>query len=153
MAPVKILQKDIPDLDKLIDTEFLYQTSPCGYLSFYADGTIIKINQTLLSWLKQSNEEIVFNKKFSDILSKGGTFYYQMVVLPLLNMQGFVNEINFEIKTKDSVFPCLFNASAIKNEDGKIIAVNAIILNITDRKKYESQLLTAKQHAEEEKTF
>lgn len=151
MTPAEILQTDIPDLNRLIDTDFLYQNSPCGYLSFYADGTIIKINQTLLSWLQQSNEEIVFNKKFSDIISKGGKFYYQVVVLPLLNMQGFVNEINFEIKTKDSAFPCLFNASAIKNEDAKIIAVNAIIFNITDRKKYETLLIAAKQHAEEEK--
>jgi len=151
MIPVEIFEKDTHDLNKLVDTEFLYQNSPCGYLSFYADGTIIKINQTLLSWLQQSNDEIVFTKKIGDILSKGGKFYYQMVVQPLLDMQGFANEINFEIKTKDSSFPCLFSGSAIKNEDKKIIAVNAIILNITDRKKYESQLFNAKQHAEEEK--
>lgn len=151
MEPAKILQTIVPDLNKLIDTEFLYHNSTCGYLSFYEDGTIIKINQTLLSWLQHSNEEIVFNKKFSDILSKGGKFYYQVVVLPLLNMQGFVTEISFDIKTEDSVFPCLFNASTIKDDDGKIIAINAIILNITDRKKYEMLLLAEKQQAEEEK--
>lgn len=151
MQPVKTLHADTSDINALIDTELLYQNSPCGYLTFYANGTIIKINQTLLSWLQLSNEEIVFNKKFEDILSKGGKFYYQVVVLPLLNMQGFVNEINFEIKTKDSSFPCLFNASTIKDKNGKVIAVNAAILNINDRKKYESLLLNAKQNAEEEK--
>lgn len=151
MIPVEIFETDSHQLDQLVDTEFLYQNSPCGYLSFYADGTIIKINQTLLSWLQQNNNEIVFTKKFGDILSKGGKFYYQMVVQPLLDMQGFANEISFEIKAKNSSFPCLFSGSAIKNEDGKIIAVNAIILNITDRKKYETQLFSAKQHAEEEK--
>jgi PAS domain S-box-containing protein len=74
-----------------------------------------------------------------------------MVVLPMLQMQGFANEINFEIKSKEDSFPSLFNATAVTDADGKILAYNAIILNITDRKKYESLLLTARQHAEDEK--
>jgi PAS domain S-box-containing protein len=137
--------------DNLVDTEFLYQNSPCGYLSFLPDGTIIKINQTLLSWLEADNETIVGKTKFSSILSKGGAFYYQMVVLPQLQMQGFANEINFEIKSMSKSFPCLFNASTVKSANGQVLAINAILLNITDRKKYESQLLNARQIAEEER--
>lgn len=151
MFPEKRLIKNSGDVNDLIDTEFLYQNSPCGYLSFYPDGTIIKINQTLLSWLQADNDAITGKIKFSSILSKGGRFYYEMVVLPLLQMQGFVNEINFEIKSQKETFPCLFNASAVTGEDGSILAFNAIILNITDRKKYESLLLTARKNAEEER--
>jgi len=147
----KLLDNNSGKSRLLIDTEFLYQNSPCGYLSFYPNGTIIKINQTLLSWLQKDNEEITGKTKFSNLLSKGGRFYYEMVVLPLLQMQGFVNEINFEIKSKEESFPCLFNASTVTGEDGEVLAINAIILNITDRKKYESLLLVARQNAEEEK--
>ena len=135
----------------LVDTEFLYQNSPCGYLSFYPDGTIIKMNQTLLAWLDADNETIIGKTKFSSLLSKGGGFYYQMVVLPQLQMQGFANEINLEIKSANKTFPCLFNASTVKGANGKVLAINAIILNITDRKKYEAQLLSARQIAEEER--
>ena len=134
----------------LVDTEFLYQNSPCGYLSFYPDGRIIKINETLVSWLQNTRDNIVKNN-FSDLLSKGGKFYYQMVVAPLLTMQGFVNEINFDICSGTRTFPCLFNASTVKDKQGEIVAINAIILNITDRKKYEGLLLVARQNAEEER--
>lgn len=135
----------------LVDAEFLYQNSPCGYLTFYPNGTIIKINQTLLNWLKTDRNDITGKVNFNSLLSKGGRFYYEMVVFPLLQIQGFVNEINFEIKAGDESFPCLFNATAVKNTDGTVLAFNAILLNITDRKKYESLLFKARQSAEEEK--
>jgi len=136
----------------LLDTEFLYENSPCGHLSFYPGEPIVKINQTLLDWIELSHDEVVQQKKFQDILSTGGKLYYQMVILPLLNRQGFVNEINFDIAIKNGTsFPCLFNAFCIKADDGKAIAVHATVLKITDRKKYESELLRSKQFAEEER--
>lgn len=141
----------ISSSDELVNSDFLYENSPCGYLTFYPDGTIIKINQTLATWLQVEKETLYGKVKLGSLLSKGGRFYYEMVVLPLLQMQGFVNEINFEIKSSDDSFPGLFNASVVRNSLGEIIAINAIILNITDRKKYESLLLTARQTAEEER--
>jgi PAS domain S-box-containing protein len=72
--------------------------------------------------------------------------------MPLLKMQGFVNEINFDIKKADgSCFPSLTNAVTIKDKDENIRAINVTIFNITDRKKYESQLLHAKKEADTEK--
>lgn len=136
----------------LASTEFLYENSPCGHLSFLPDGTIFRINKTMLEWVECSNEDIVGKKRFYDILSVGGKLYYQMVVLSLLNRQGFINEINFDIDLKNgTAFPSLVNAVNIKDDNGKTIAVNASILKITDRKKYESELLRSKQFAEEER--
>ncbi|MVN22476.1 PAS domain S-box protein [Mucilaginibacter arboris] len=136
----------------LTSTEFLYENSPCGHLSFHPDGKIFRVNKTLLNWIGLNNEEIIEQKKFHDILSVGGKLYYQMVVLPLLNRQGFINEINFDIDLKNgTAFPSLVNAVNIKGDDGKTIAVHASILKITDRKKYESELLRSKQFAEEER--
>lgn len=135
----------------LKSTEFLYENSPCGHLSFYPGEPVIKINQTLLDWIGLSREEVVGQKKFNELITVGGKLYYQMVVLPLLNRQGFVNEINFDIQVKNGMpFPCLFNAARLEGDDGKAIAVHATILKITDRKKYESELLKSKQIAEEE---
>jgi len=72
--------------------------------------------------------------------------------IPLLNRQGFVDEINFDIAVKNGTsFPCLLNAVGLKGADGKTTAIHAIILKITDRKKYESELLKSKQIAEEER--
>lgn len=139
-------------LASLINNDDLYMNAPCGYLSFLPNGTIIKINHTLCNWLQYSEFEILYKKKFIDLLSKGAAIYYEMFYLPLLTMQGFVNEINFDIKRADnSIFPALVNSVVLKNEQDEIQAINVTIFNITDRKRYESQLLYAKKEADTEK--
>ena len=148
VAANSLLKGDAP----VLDAQYLYEYAPCGHISFTPGGNIISINQTLLAWLGLADKETAFNKKFSEILSKVGQFYYQMVVLPLLNMQGAVSEINFDIAgAGSSTFPCLFNAVAVKDIGKKVEVINAIIIKITDRKKYESELLNEKKFATEEK--
>ena len=139
-------------LATLIDAEALYQDAPCGYFSFLPDGTIIKINRTLLRWLKYTDEQVVGQMKISQLLSTGGRLYYQMFYYPLILLKGTVNEISFDICRKDgSRFPALINSVALRNDEGQILAVNVVVNDITDRKKYETELLRAKQLAEAEK--
>ena len=76
--------------------EELYQNSPCGYVSFLADGTIFNINKTLLSWIGYSREEVIGQLKFQQLFKIGGQIYFETHFFPLVKMQGFVNEINFE---------------------------------------------------------
>lgn len=138
--------------ETLCNTAFLYENSPCGHLSFYPNKQIFQINQTLLNWIGLNREDVINQKKFSDLITVGGKMYYNMVVLPLLNRQGFLNEINFDVIVKNAApFPCLFNAFGVKDENGKTVAVHATILKITDRKQYESELLRSKKMAEEER--
>jgi len=135
----------------LIDAETLYQDAPCGYLSFLPDGTIIKINRTLLSWLGYTGEEMIGRMKINELLSTGGKLYYQMFYYPLILLKGNVNEISFDICRKDgSRFPSLINSASIKGNDDAILAINVVVNDITDRKKYETELLRAKQLAEAE---
>jgi len=137
----------------LIDAESLYQGAPCGYFSFVPDGTIVKINHTLLSWLGYAETEVVSLLKMSDLLSTGGKLYYQMFYFPLLQMNGTVNEISFDICKKDgSRFPALLNSNTLKDTAGNLLAVNVAMTDISDRKKYESELLNAKKLAEAEKS-
>ena len=138
--------------NSLIDAEALYEDAPCGYLSFQPDGTIIKINRTLLLWLGYTKKEVVGQLKLSDLLSTGGKIYYQMFYFPLVKMKGAANEISFDIYKKDGAFiPALLNSSAFKHADGQLLAVNVVITDITDRKKYEHELLHAKQLADAER--
>jgi PAS domain S-box-containing protein len=145
-------QVDPQFLATLIDAEALYQDAPCGYLSFLPDGTIIKINRTLLKWLEYTDEQVITKMKFSELLSTGGRLYYQMFYYPLILFKGTVNEISFDICRKNgSRFPALLNSVSLKDDEGQILAVNVVITDITDRKKYETELLRAKQLAEAEK--
>ncbi|TCD25475.1 PAS domain-containing sensor histidine kinase [Pedobacter psychrodurus] len=140
-------------LRALTDPELLYENAPCGYLSFAADGKIVKVNQTLISWLGFFRAEVVDKLTFKDLVSKGGKIYYEMFYMPLLRMQPMVNEINFDFIRKDgSAFPALINSSVFHNSEGKVVAVNATVYNITDRKKYEKELLDAKKQADSERS-
>lgn len=136
----------------VIDPETLYHQAPCGYVTFTPDGTIIKINKTLLNWLDHIEAEVLYEKKFGDFLSKGGQIHYEMFFRPMLNVSGSVKELSYELRTKQGkVFQVLFGAVAIKNDDGHVVAVNAILTDNTDRKHYEKELLLARNQAEKEK--
>lgn len=138
--------------ESLINTEDLYMNAPCGYLSFRPDGIIVKINRTLCDWLQCDEFDVVNKKFFTDLLSKGGIIYYEMFYMPLLKMQGFVNEINFDIRRADATaFPALINSVVLKDEEGIVRAINVTVFDITDRKRYETELLYAKKEADAEK--
>ncbi|MCC9138359.1 ATP-binding protein [Pontibacter silvestris] len=130
--------------------EDLYENAPCGYLSTLPNGTIVKVNKTLLRWLGYEAGELVHQKKFQDLLPVGGKLYYETHYGPLLQMQGSVSEINFDLKGKQGQrLPVLINTTQIKGDDGKPLLNRTMVFNITDRKKYEQELLRAKKEAEE----
>src|SRR5687768_456363 len=81
--------------------EELYENAPCGYVSSLPDGTIIKINQTLLRWLGYQQDEVLYTKKFQNLLTIGGKIFYETHHAPLLQMQGFVRELNYDILRKN----------------------------------------------------
>lgn len=130
--------------------EDLYENAPCGYLSYLPDGTIIKINNTLLSWTGYQREDLLSTKRFQDLLSVGDKLFYETHHAPLLQMQGFVNELNYQLVKKDQdILPVLVNSVQLKDDKGKPLLVRATIFDITDRKKYERELLHARKKAEQ----
>jgi PAS domain-containing protein len=67
-----------------MDPERLYHQAPCGYITFLPEGTIIRVNETLLNWLSYTSDEMVNGMKFGDLLSKGGQIHYEMFFRPCL---------------------------------------------------------------------
>ena len=136
----------------LVNSDYILDHAPCGFLSFTLDGIIVQINHTLLKWLNLEREAVLLRKQFKDIISRGAFLYHQMYVSPLLTMQGFVNEISIDLVTSnDSRISCLLNASVMKDDEGSVQLINATLFNISDRKKYELEIFKAKTFAEEEK--
>ncbi|MFB7757192.1 PP2C family protein-serine/threonine phosphatase [Streptomyces sp. NPDC056121] len=78
--------------------EELYEQAPCGYLSTLMDGTIAKINTTLLDWLGLERSRVVGGMRFADLLTVGGKLYHETHFAPLLQMQGEVSGIAMDIK-------------------------------------------------------
>ena len=131
-----------------LGAQYLDDHSPVGQLVFTYDGLIIHTNHTLRAWLEITDETAAGNN-FYALLSRSGKMYFQMFALPLLQMQGRVSEISLEIALplKES-FPCLFYAREVTiQENEKYIC--ATIIKISDRKKFEQQLIRDKQLADD----
>ncbi|TDQ09890.1 PAS domain-containing protein [Pedobacter metabolipauper] len=138
-------------LSVLTSDNFLYDQLPTGFISFRPDGSIIRINQTFLSWLEMPNDNTV-KENFKSILTKACAVYYTLVIEPLLNLQPHVNEISLSFKTATGSFDALFNAVSYTNDQGNLMLVNASVQKITYRKKYEAELLYQKRLEEEQKS-
>ena len=132
------------------DPESLYEKAPCGYLSTTPDGTIVKVNQTFLTWTGFSREGLVGRRSFSDLLTGGGRIYHDTHYAPLLRMQDRVREIALDVVKADGErLPVLVNAAVEHDDAGTPLFVRVALFDATERRSYERELLRAKQQAEE----
>lgn len=133
-----------------VDFKTLYHQAPCGYLYTKEDGTIIEVNDTFLAFTGYSREEIIDNKRFVDFLTIGAKIYYETHFAPLMHMQGEVSEINFDFVRKDETrLPVLINAIRQRANDQMHSYIQFIVLDITQRKHYEMELMNAKRKSEQ----
>jgi sigma-B regulation protein RsbU (phosphoserine phosphatase) len=132
--------------------EDLYERAPCGYLSTLLDGTIAKINTTLLDWLGYRRGDLVGHQTFSDLLTVGGRLYHETHFAPLLRMQGEVSGIALELKAADgSRLPVLVTSTVKTGSDGQPLLIRTTVFDARDRRAYETELLRARQEAERER--
>lgn len=132
------------------DPDDLYEHAPCGYLTTLPDGTIVKVNQTFLSWTGYARGELIGRRRFRDLLSAGGQMFHETHYAPLLRMQDDVHEIAFDVVCSDGrELPTLVNSRLGRSESGHPRAIRTTVFNATDRRRYENELLTARRTAEE----
>jgi sigma-B regulation protein RsbU (phosphoserine phosphatase) len=126
------------------DLQDLYENAPCGYLSLRPNGRIAKVNQTLLRWTGYSSDELI-GRPLHDLLNIAGRIFYETHFAPLLRMQGFFNEVALDFVRKDGEpFPVLVNATERKDTEGKPRFIRLTIFNATDRRRYERELVKAR---------
>ncbi|GII04493.1 histidine kinase [Planobispora takensis] len=130
--------------------EELYENAPCGYLSTLMDGTIAKINTTLLGWLGLTREAVVGRMRFSDLLTVGGRLYHETHFAPLLRMQGEINGIALEIRTTSGAHLPVLASSVLKyGGGGEPLLIRTTVFDARDRRAYEQELLRSRTAAEE----
>ncbi|WP_367046822.1 SpoIIE family protein phosphatase [Streptomyces sp. Je 1-332] len=127
----------------------LYETAPCGYLSTLMDGTIAKINTTLLDWLGMKRQAVVGQIRFADLLTVGGKLYHETHFAPLLRMQGELRGIALELKGADgSRLPVLVSSVIKHGSEGEPLLIRTTVFDASDRRAYEQELLHRRQEAE-----
>ncbi|MFH9424222.1 PP2C family protein-serine/threonine phosphatase [Streptomyces sp. NPDC017529] len=129
--------------------EELYDSAPCGYLSTLMDGTIAKINATLLGWLGLARDAVVGRMRFTDLLTVGGKLYHETHFAPLLRMQGEVNGIALEVECADGTrMPVLVSSTVKRGSEGEPLLVRTTLFDARDRRAYEEELLRRRREAE-----
>ncbi|MEI6056295.1 MAG: PAS domain S-box protein [Lentisphaerota bacterium] len=115
----------------------LYDNAPCGYHSLDKDGIFIRVNNTELSWLGYTREELIGKKKFTDMCSPESQELFKRE-FPGFKERGFVQNLEFEIIRKDgSKMILMVNASAIVDARGNFIMSRSTLIDITEYKKYQ----------------
>lgn len=126
------------------DLEDLYEHAPCGYLSVEPGGRIGRVNTTFLAWTGYGHEDLL-GRNFQDLLNVAGKIYYETHFAPLLRMQGFFNEVALDLIAKNgNPIPVLVNAVEKRDVDDKPIVIRITVFNATDRRRYERELLAAR---------
>jgi PAS domain S-box-containing protein len=128
--------------------EELYEAAPVGYLLTAPDGTILRCNRTFLALSGYDADELV-DRRFYDLLPPGAKIYYETHYAPLLEMQEEVREIALEIIRADGRrLPVLVNAQLKRDTGGRPTLVRITVIDATDRRQYERELLRARADAE-----
>jgi phosphoserine phosphatase RsbU/P len=129
-------------------TEELYENAPCGYLSASLGGSILRVNNTFAELLGRTRESLQSETRMQDVLAPGGRIYYETHVAPLLSMQGAVREIALEMVRGDGTrVPVLVNA--VVRGEGEAAAVLWTVFDATERRRYEKELLRARDRERE----
>ncbi|MFP2904898.1 ATP-binding protein [Pyxidicoccus sp. 3LFB2] len=130
--------------------EELYESAPCGDIYTLPSGVIVKVNRTFLTWTGYTREELLAGKRFQDLLALSGKLFHDTHYVPLIQMQGSVNAINFDVVCRDGrLLPVLVNTVIKKDEAGRALFYRTTFFDISDRKHYERELLLARKKAEE----
>ena len=132
--------------------EDLYEYAPCGYLSTLLDGTIAKINATLLGWLGLERAQVVGVRRFADLLTVGGRLYHETHFAPLLRMQGEINGVALELAAVDGRrLPVLVTSTLKTGTDGEPLLIRTTVVDASERRAYERELLAARREADRER--
>src|SRR6476469_1223033 len=107
------------------DAEDLYEDAPTAYFTSLLDGTIVRVNRTLLRWTGYERDAL------------------------LLQMQGEVREIVVErVRADGTRVPVLMHSTLVKDETGAPRLVRTTAFDASERRRYERELLRARTDAE-----
>ena len=132
---------------RIDDFQDMFENSPCGYITLQTNGRIARVNKTLLGWTGHAADDMV-GKRFSDFVNMAGRIYYETHIAPLLRMQGFFNEFAIDMVTAaGEPVQMICNALEGRDDAGKPLFTRLALLKATDRRRYEQELLAAREAA------
>lgn len=125
----------------------MVENAPCGYISLSTNGRIEHVNRTFLRWSGYAADQML-GKRMSDFLTMAGRIYYETHIAPLLRMQGSFEEFAIDVlKADGQPLPMIANANEQRDEAGSPLSIRLALIRATDRRRYEQELLAAREMA------
>ncbi|MFG3613650.1 sensor domain-containing diguanylate cyclase [Rummeliibacillus stabekisii] len=121
--------------------------APCSYLLLAENGRILDANFMLLQLLEFEMSELK-GKSIQSLLTVPSQTFYQLFVLPIIEMEESVEEVYISLMSKTGKeVPVIMNA--IKQLNDGEITISCVMIAIKKRREYEKVILAAKKEAEE----
>jgi signal transduction histidine kinase len=118
---------------------------PGGFLAFTDDGLIVQCNKPLLAMLGVGEE--IRGRHVESLLTVPSRIFYQTHLLPLLKMQGHLDEVYIACRTAPGEeLPVLLNA--VRSEIDGIVWNECLLITMGKRSEFEGEILKARNAAE-----
>lgn len=127
--------------------EQLFDEVPCGIVVTDPRGLILKVNQTFCSWSGYARADLVGQKRLQDLFTIGGRIFHQTHWAPMLQMQGSISEVKFDLVRSDGQkLTAMLNAIRRTGEAGTVDQITMMLAE--ERNKYERQLVFERKRAD-----
>ena len=128
----------------------ILDTAPCGFITTLPDGTLTSVNATFASWTGHARTALLADMRFQDLLTGPDRETYETQVVPQLNAQGFVREVVFQLEQLSGApRQVLVSASLSRDDKGRPLAVQTMILDATDRLTRDEELQVARNEVQQ----
>jgi len=115
----------------------LYNNAPCGYHSLDEEGVYVQVNDTELSWLGRTRQEVVGSLHFSEVLAPEQTVFFEESFRKFVT-EGSIKDVEYQLVSKDGTTrTILLGATSVTNSEGQFVMSRATLYDITDRRRAE----------------
>jgi PAS domain S-box-containing protein len=126
-----------------LDARELFEHAPCGWVVTDGSGSIHAANPAFRGWVAAGDRDL-HGVRFADLLTPGGRLYHDMVIVPRLLLGSEIREAAVELAGwRDRPLPVFLTARVVERQDGRPAAVHMAVIDASERRRYESELLAA----------
>jgi PAS domain S-box-containing protein len=116
----------------------LYHNAPCGYHSLGPDGVFLRVNNTLLSWLGYSREEVI-GRDIRELMTPASLAQFEQHY-QTFKERGHIHGHEFAMVRKDgSLLLVSLSATVIRDSDGRFLMTRSMTIDITEQRRIELQ--------------
>lgn len=121
------------------EVQDLYDNAPCGYHSLDNTGRVVRMNQTELSWLGLTAEQVL-GRRYSDFMTADSHRLF-LASFPTFLRDGRISDLAYElVHTSGTTRPVLVSATALLDANGAFLASRSTVFDNTDKRRLEAQL-------------